>query len=156
MRTNTNREATNLRKRTSNASLFFKCECLSTLVAYLVCTRVCAVSKKLTTMCFVDTILFANGSGLVLANELIYPNSEIFVQVVNFADKPVFVKHGTRVASLTHCEQHPYSISKSISSNSLNPSKQSKLKLKDLDTDVSELSKSESGQLQALLDKYQH
>ena len=99
---------------------------------------------------------FANGTGLLLANGIINPNTEIFIQVVNVMDTPVNVTNGTKVCALDKCEQHPYAISKTISTNSLKLSDRKTIKLDELGTYGSFLSKSERTQLQSLLDNYQH
>ena len=58
-------------------------------VAYLACIRVGSVSKNATVMCLTETSSFANGTGILLANNIINPNSTVFVQVVNVTDAPV-------------------------------------------------------------------
>ena len=57
---------------------------------------------------------------------------------------------------MDECEQLPYAISKTIPTNSLKLSDRKTIKLNELGTDVSLLSKSESTQLQSLVDNYQH
>ena len=125
-------------------------------VVYLACNRVGAVSRKVTAMCLAETCSFANGTGLLLANGIINPQSKIFVKVVNVTDVPVQVRNGTKISSLAECEELPYAISKTIPTNSLKPMDLKTLELDELGTDVSFLSKSESTQLQLLVGNYQH
>ena len=125
-------------------------------VAYLACTRVGAVSRKATAMCLSETTSFASGTGLLLANGIINPQSKIFVQVVNVTASPIQVRNGTKISALAECEELPFACSKTVRTNSLKLIDRKSLELNELGTDVSSLTKSESTQLQSLVDKYQH
>ena len=61
-----------------------------------------------------------------------------------------------KISDLSECEKLPYAILKSIRTNSLKPMNRKTFELIELGTDVSFLCKSESTQLQSLVDKYQH
>ena len=104
-------------------------------LAYVACTRIGAVSNKATSMCCSGLSSFANNSGLLLANGIINPHSEIFVQVLNLSDRPVLVKQTSKIAALAKCEQIPLSISKSIPTNALKTSTSKPIRLTDLGTD---------------------
>ena len=74
--------------------------------AYVSCTRIGAVSNKATVMCCSGLSSFSDSFGLLLANGIIDPHSEIFVQVLNLSESPVLVKHDFKIAALLECE-HP-------------------------------------------------
>ena len=125
-------------------------------VAYLACTRVEAVSRKATAICLSETTLFANDTGLLLAKGIINPQSKILVQVVNLTDSLDLMRNGTKISTLSECEELPYACSKTLRTNSLKPIDRKTLDLDELGTDVSSLTKSESNQLHSLVGKYRH
>ena len=76
-----------------------------------------------------NTAQFNVDTGLALAYGVVELHKNIHVQIANLSNESVFVKHGTHVSELDECEQLPYSISKSVPTNSLKPSYQNVIKL---------------------------
>ena len=60
-------------------------------------TQVVAVSRKVTVICLAYTNTYANGTGYLFANGIIYPSTKIFVQVVNLIQKQINVQTKTKI-----------------------------------------------------------